>query len=396
MVKEALRVFGGYAPAQSDQSITDPNHLGVPVPVDPEAVYTNRHPDHDRKEPAESAYLGSIAEGLIVPCQNCGVKNRIPKPPRLDGMYTCGRCKKIILSLPVFSSSKKGSNFVEQRQLKLPLMDDALVAKQSAVSVACSECSEDLFGRPKIGIEGNVFCYRCAKRKELVLKAAKEKEADSKYQLELASFVERRIDFEGKYAIWERRRCEYVGSFFRIRLIWALGGYLVWLPYLLGFTFFFLVMTSEANGWDAFAAWIIGFAGGIYLVGKVPLLESKLTEEFCKKNPQPLFSESYPRRHPVVVEKSLLPPDGSTLENEDYRPYILRRDDFRCQACGVKPPLPADDLEVHHVLPVSKGGLDDPTNMITLCKYHHDREEWFGHVRAFPTTLIKFAISPER
>lgn len=44
---------------------------------------------------------------------------------------------------------------------------------------------------------------------------------------------------------------------------------------------------------------------------------------------------------------------------------ILERDKFTCQYCGRKAPDVA--LEVDHIIPVSKGGLDESSNLITSC-----------------------------
>jgi 5-methylcytosine-specific restriction protein A len=64
-----------------------------------------------------------------------------------------------------------------------------------------------------------------------------------------------------------------------------------------------------------------------------------------------------------------------------YSTQMLYRDNFTCQDCGEFHAyknkhgiyLPASDgqLEVHHILPVSCGGGDEPTNLITLCKACH-------------------------
>jgi len=49
---------------------------------------------------------------------------------------------------------------------------------------------------------------------------------------------------------------------------------------------------------------------------------------------------------------------------DKIRKQVLARDNFRCRTCGIR-------LEVHHVVPLSKGGTNDPDNLITLCSKCH-------------------------
>lgn len=51
--------------------------------------------------------------------------------------------------------------------------------------------------------------------------------------------------------------------------------------------------------------------------------------------------------------------------NLSLRFSVLRRDEFYCQYCGARPP--AVQLEVDHIVPLSKGGTDDYLNLITSC-----------------------------
>lgn len=44
---------------------------------------------------------------------------------------------------------------------------------------------------------------------------------------------------------------------------------------------------------------------------------------------------------------------------------ILQRDKFECAYCGSRPGN--DRLHVDHILPISKGGSDDPLNLISAC-----------------------------
>lgn len=66
-----------------------------------------------------------------------------------------------------------------------------------------------------------------------------------------------------------------------------------------------------------------------------------------------------------------------------YRNHIFRRDDYTCQKCGTPHrlinengiPLPTTDgeLDLHHLKPVSQGGDDNPSNLVTWCRECHKR-----------------------
>lgn len=75
---------------------------------------------------------------------------------------------------------------------------------------------------------------------------------------------------------------------------------------------------------------------------------------------------------------------NATVWNRGRDSYSLRmlyRDKFTCQDCGefhgfvnsYGMTIPIDDgnLEVHHIVPVSHGGGDEPSNLVTLCKNCH-------------------------
>lgn len=67
-----------------------------------------------------------------------------------------------------------------------------------------------------------------------------------------------------------------------------------------------------------------------------------------------------------------------------YRNHIFRRDNYTCQNCGKFHvivndngiPLPTTDgqLDLHHKIPVSRGGTDEPSNLVTLCRKCH--KQW--------------------
>ncbi len=56
---------------------------------------------------------------------------------------------------------------------------------------------------------------------------------------------------------------------------------------------------------------------------------------------------------------------GRSPISKNLRYKILVRDNFTCQYCGAK--QPEVKLEVDHRIPVSKGGTNDPDNLVTAC-----------------------------
>src|SRR5262245_23145886 len=90
-----------------------------------------------------------------------------------------------------------------------------------------------------------------------------------------------------------------------------------------------------------------------------------------------LKTDARPRRHrwfltlsstadlraPIKMSRS-----SSTVSADwvDIREAILRRDNYKCLECGT--PCHAAEAHVHHLLPRSAGGMDEPSNLVTLCQ----------------------------
>jgi 5-methylcytosine-specific restriction endonuclease McrA len=53
---------------------------------------------------------------------------------------------------------------------------------------------------------------------------------------------------------------------------------------------------------------------------------------------------------------------------EELRQHVLRRDGWRCQACGAM-----SNLQVHHQRFRSHSGVDTESNLLTLCSACHSR-----------------------
>jgi superfamily II DNA or RNA helicase len=69
-------------------------------------------------------------------------------------------------------------------------------------------------------------------------------------------------------------------------------------------------------------------------------------------------------------EFSSLPPvdsDDSTILTEEIKQQVLKRDNYQCLCCG-KERRRGVSLEIDHILPVTMGGKNVPSNLQTLCK----------------------------
>lgn len=62
----------------------------------------------------------------------------------------------------------------------------------------------------------------------------------------------------------------------------------------------------------------------------------------------------------------------SHLHQPLIREYYFERANFQCQQCGAIREDKA--LEIHHILPLYKGGNNDPDNLIVLCKKCHQKK----------------------
>ena len=62
---------------------------------------------------------------------------------------------------------------------------------------------------------------------------------------------------------------------------------------------------------------------------------------------------------------------------------VMERDNDCCVECLSNK---ANTLQIHHIIPVSQGGADDLSNLITLCKHCHD----LVHRKGFQKYVSKF------
>jgi hypothetical protein len=75
-----------------------------------------------------------------------------------------------------------------------------------------------------------------------------------------------------------------------------------------------------------------------------------------------------------ITKEQLLLKSNTKIERRtiplNIRWMVLKRDNYTCVKCGKSPARNHDiELEIDHIKPVSKGGVNDIENLQTLCKY---------------------------
>ncbi len=112
-------------------------------------------------------------------------------------------------------------------------------------------------------------------------------------------------------------------------------------------------------------------AGGLIIKGKI-IKKNKIGMKYViikslEKSPIKIFVED-------INHDSIVPIDYQKKESKNKRDNIpanirykvLKRDRHTCKGCGAR--APDVELEVDHIIPVSKGGTDELSNLRTLCK----------------------------
>jgi hypothetical protein len=232
----------------------------------------------------------------------------------------------------------------------------------------CSRCNDNLFGKPKIDVDGSCFCYTCAKKEVATREKERREEAQNQYYSEKKAYDEARAAFTNENADWVKRRQEFVGTYgCALAIVSA-----VILSYLVN---------------QLFSIGFAGVIGAFIFCGFVAETVQDIRDaKFRAIAPEPILESNEPKLQTVdLVDHFPLDHDGSTVSKDSYRKKILLRDKNTCQVCGKRKEI--HNLEIHHIIPRAQGGSDDPTNLVTICKHCHDREIWYEHVRIYPTTI---------
>jgi 5-methylcytosine-specific restriction endonuclease McrA len=80
--------------------------------------------------------------------------------------------------------------------------------------------------------------------------------------------------------------------------------------------------------------------------------------------------DAHALKNPAVLENKWLYQRGANYGYANTKGYILARDGHECKKCKGK--AKDSKKEVHHIIWRSRGGGDEPENLVTLCKSCHD------------------------
>lgn len=85
------------------------------------------------------------------------------------------------------------------------------------------------------------------------------------------------------------------------------------------------------------------------------------------KEGSPEWLRNWRRQYdPPLKKKSQNNNSGLRTESQKLRFLIFSKHKFTCQYCGAK--APEVKLEIDHILPISKGGMDCEDNLTTSCQ----------------------------
>ena len=71
----------------------------------------------------------------------------------------------------------------------------------------------------------------------------------------------------------------------------------------------------------------------------------------------------------VIIKTEASPRKIRKAINNSLKYDIMKRDNFRCNYCGRSPAIDSDvELQIDHIIPVTKGGDNHIDNLKTICK----------------------------
>ena len=243
-------------------------------------------------------------------------------------------------------------------------------------ALICQRCGLGLGDKPRFSFQEQLYCFRCAKEVTKRSEGVQYQENLLLQQKQDAFNNKIRMEYEEMISEWEKQRKRWIAQN-------SIGCGQLFFWY--GCAFFICYLIHP-----------ILLATGITMALPIGHIitekrERNISAQFIQRNPRPPYpsyiNSKLPRleHHPDLT--IVLSAEEWAVTRKVPREHILNRDRMICQSCGQ--PKVSSDLEVHHIIPRVLYRSDCDANLISLCKFCHDHEYWFGHVRSYPTTFAK-------
>jgi len=107
------------------------------------------------------------------------------------------------------------------------------------------------------------------------------------------------------------------------------------------------------------------------------LIEVNLLDSEPWESRKTLFSSEFIRQNQAEINRKIRHQQAHLYRK--HQEFVFRRDGFKCVYCGCM-----ESLSLDHVFPLSRGGGNDPDNLVTAClpcnlsKNDRTPEEWMG------------------
>jgi len=296
---------------------------------------------------------------MIIECPNCSVKNKIPDLQKEEIKYRCASCKEVFKIQPIetwhgqfnpkqFLSRVNIEKLVEHNKF----FNENVVESLKSPCVICR-------GKQAPGLLLNDKTYLC--------KACFD-------EISTITYPEKYEKLHRDCLTNREARNQALVAFIENSL------------------------SNKIFHWARISIWITLVFLFIHLTFVIVPIACYITSRMCRKIHRKkiaIWESTYPNpqepllRHFHDPLAELTERDRAILKVfnnwpgyppfwEYLRGVVLAQDGDRCQVTGCPSRV---TLHIHHKIPVSQGGEHVPTNLVTLCRFHHALEPYGGHER---------------
>ena len=145
---------------------------------------------------------------------------------------------------------------------------------------------------------------------------------------------------------------------------------------------------------DTFLIWLI-ICVIAYLCNSEKDSEKTTSKKF--KYTKTTNKQNYPKDYPVIENKKTIIHEDKSSNSQDkwwaIRQEVLKKYGYKCSKCGS-----CNNVNVHHKIPLSKGGTNNIKNLIPLCRDCHEKIHGFkfGNEKKAPMENYGEQIPPKK